>query len=247
MSTLRKPSRTSYSEDHAEIYDAIHSARGRDWAGEADEIAGIVRSLAPEADSLLDVACGTGAHMAHLSTHFSEVEGVEISSGMRRLARERVPDLTVHEGDMRGFDLGRGYDAVICMCFSLGYMASTEELQAAAGSMVGALNPGGAVVLEPWWFPERFIDGFVAGAVAEGEGRVISRLSHSERLDAERICMTVRYTVAESSGIREFTEHEYFSLFSRADYESAFAEAGLELRYTEGGPNGRGLFTGALH
>lgn len=167
MSTLREPSLTAYSDEHADIYDAIHAARGRDWAGEADDIADLVRSLAPRADTLLDVACGTGAHMERLTEHFSEVEGLEISPGMRQLAAGRVPRLRVHEGDMRDFDLGRRYDAVICMCFSLGYMASMGELRAAAASMVRALAPGGAVIAEPWWFPERFIDGFVTGSVSD--------------------------------------------------------------------------------
>lgn len=86
---------TAYSADHAYIYDAIHAARGRDWSGEAEGLARIVRSLNPDADSLLDVACGTGRHMEQLAKHFDRVEGLEISDGMRRMA-------------------------VICMCFSLG-------------------------------------------------------------------------------------------------------------------------------
>lgn len=243
MGTTSELPSTAYSRVHADIYDAIHSARGRDWGAEADEIARMVRSLAPGADSLLDVACGTGAHMERLSKHFTEVEGLEISPGMRRLAHGRVPGLRVHPGDMRNFDLGRRYGAVICMCYSLGYMASVEELESAAASIGRALMPGGAAVIEPWWFPERFLDGYVTGATVEEAGRVISRVSHSVR-EGGRIRMTVRYTVADANGISDFTENEVYSLFPRRAYEDAFAKAGIRLSYTEGGPNGRGLFTG---
>ncbi|MDS1270790.1 class I SAM-dependent methyltransferase [Lipingzhangella sp. LS1_29] len=236
---------TSYSRVHAEIYDAIHTSRGRDWAYEADEIARTVRTITPDADSLLDVACGTGAHMERLSQHFSEVEGLEISPGMRRLAQERIPGMRVHSGDMRSFDLGRRYSAVICMCYSLGYMASLHELESAAVSIGRHLVPGGVAILEPWWFPERFLDGYVTGATVEETGRVISRTSHSVR-DGEHSRMTVRYTVADGAGISEFTEYEVHSLFPRQVYADAFAKAGVHLSYREGGPNGRGLFVGTL-
>ena len=52
-------------------------------------------------------------------------------------------------------------------------MGSTDELERAAASMVRALRPGGALVIELWWFPENYLGGYVTGAIAESEGRVI--------------------------------------------------------------------------
>lgn len=56
--------------------------------------------------------------------------------------------------------------------------------------------------------------------------------------------MTVKYTVAERDGINVFTEYEDCTLFDRKSYEAAVEKAGVTLEFTEGGPNGRGLFTG---
>ncbi|CAM5444772.1 hypothetical protein SCALM49S_05936 [Streptomyces californicus] len=172
---------TAYSARHAEIYDHIHAARGRDWDAEADAVARLVFERRPGARSVLDVACGTGAHLRRLREHFPVAEGLELSGTMREIAAARLPGSTVHRGDMRDFDLGTEYDAVLCMCFSMGYMASTVELAAAARSLARALAPGGVVVAEPWWFPEQFLDGFVTGSVAESDGLVVSRVSRSVR------------------------------------------------------------------
>ncbi|MGI5467492.1 class I SAM-dependent methyltransferase [Streptomyces sp. CA-132043] len=232
-----------YSQEHAEIYDAIHASRGRDWAAEASGMTELVRQRFPAADSLLDVACGTGEHLRHFARHFGAVAGLELSEGMREIAAAKLPGVPVHPGDMRDFDLGRTFDAVTCMCFSLGYMDSVGDLHDAIESLARHTVPGGVVITEPWWFPEKFLDGFVSGAVTHEEHRVISRVSHSVR-DGRTSRMTVRYTVAEPGGIRDFTETEVHSLFTLDEYLSGFAAAGIEAQYTEGGPNGRGLFVG---
>lgn len=235
---------TSYSRDHADVYEIVHAARGRDWKAEADLVVDAIKSVFPEANSVLDVACGTGAHMERFSTRFERVEGLELSAAMRAITDRRLPRLTVTPGDMRDFDLGRTFDAITCMCFSLGYMDSFEELSAVASSMARHLVPGGAVVVEPWWFPEKFLDGFVTGHITEDGDRVVSRVSHSVKGGAKSR-MEVRFTIAEPSGIREFSESEVLSLFTRDEYENAFGQAGIDLEFDEGGPNGRGLFVGA--
>ncbi|MGW7022505.1 class I SAM-dependent DNA methyltransferase [Streptomyces decoyicus] len=232
-----------YSQEHADIYDAIHASRGRDWASEADGMAALVKEGLPSADSLLDVACGTGEHLRYFARHFTSVAGLELSEGMREIAAAKLPGIPIHRGDMRNFDLGRTFDAVTCMCFSLGYMHSVGDLHDAIASLARHTVAGGVIVAEPWWFPESFLDGFVSGAVTHEEDRVISRVSHSVR-DGRASRMTVRYTVADPVGIREFTETEVHSLFTQDEYVTAFASAEVEARYIADGPNGRGLFVG---
>nr|UYD71607.1 N,N-dimethyltransferase [Streptomyces sp.] len=243
MTTVSEEFPAAYSTSHAEIYEFIHSARGRDWAAEADDYVRLVRERNSTASSLLDVASGTGAHLARFAEHFDRAEGLELSEGMRALSRAKLPDVPVHAGDMRDFHLGSTYDAVVCLCFSLSYTRDADELRAAAFAMSRHLSPGGVLIVEPWWFPEKFIDGFVSASLAEQQGRAVSRLSHTVR-EGRTSRMEVRYTVADQRGIQDFTEYEVLSLFTEQEYAAAFADAGCPVEYHPGGPNGRGLFVG---
>jgi len=56
----------------ARIYDAIYASI-RDYPREAAELDRLIQDQRPGARRLLDVACGTGAHLAHLTGY--EVEG----------------------------------------------------------------------------------------------------------------------------------------------------------------------------
>ncbi|GAA4097997.1 MULTISPECIES: class I SAM-dependent methyltransferase [Streptomyces] len=232
-----------YGRELADVYETIYRSRGKDWGQEARDVARLIAERRPGADSLLDVACGTGAHLSVFSTLFEVAEGLEIAEPMRRLAEQRLPDVTVHAGDMRDFALGRSYSAVSCMFCAIGYLETVADMRAAIGSMAGHLEPGGVLVVEPWWFPENFIEGYVAGDLAREEHRTIARISHTTR-KGRATRMEVRFTVGDAAGIKEFTEIDVLTLFTKDEYVSAFTDAGCSVEFLADGPTGRGLFVG---
>lgn len=143
-----------FSADLAEVYEIIYRSRGKDWAAEATGVAREIRSRKPDAASLLDVACGTGAHLKTFGEVFQHTEGLEIAEPMRDLAARRLPEVKVHAGDMRAFDLGRTFDTVVCLFCAIGYLSEVEDMRSAVAAMARHLVPGGVLVIEPWWFPE---------------------------------------------------------------------------------------------
>jgi SAM-dependent methyltransferase len=223
-----------YGRKHAELYDVVFADRGKDWAAEAASVAEEVRRRNPGASSLLDVACGTGMHLAAFAGYFAHVEGVEPAADMAELARTRVPGLVVHPQDMRELTAGRQFDAVT-------YMPTPDDLAVAIQAMADHLAPGGVLVVEPWWFEDRFLDGYVGGHLVKEDERVISRVTHSVR-EGDRVRLTIRFVVADADGIDEFTEIEVVSLFTEADYRRAFDLAGLAAEYLPGWRSGTGLF-----
>ncbi|MFJ6943787.1 class I SAM-dependent methyltransferase [Streptomyces wuyuanensis] len=235
-----------YGAEASEIYELLHQGKGKDYAGEAEEIVRRVRDLVPDAGSLLDVACGTGAHLRHFGKAFDRVEGLEMSAPMAAAARRRLPEVTVHEGDMRDFSLDSAFSVITCMFGSIGYLADTTELNAALARFARHLRPGGAVAIDPWWFPDTFLDGHVSSGTATVDGRALARVSHAVRTgNASR--MEVHYLVGDAeSGIRHFSETHLITLFTREQYEAAYTAAGLTVEYTAGLHGGRGLFTGVL-
>src|SRR5450432_1619549 len=106
-------------ERTADLYDAIYSFK--DYEQEADQIHTLIgqHKRAPSND-LLDIACGTGKHLAYLQAHYS-CEGMDLDEGMGSAFRERHQGIPFHRGDMADFDLGQKYGSVICLFGSIGY------------------------------------------------------------------------------------------------------------------------------
>lgn len=234
----------SYSDDHAEFYDVVFLSRGKDFAAEAKHLAALITARRPDAGTLLDVACGTGAHLEAFAHHFAHVAGVEPAEPMRRLAQARPGVTAVHPGDMRDFAVDGTFDAVTCLGFALGYMPDADALDAAVAHMARHLTPGGVLVVEPWWSPERFLDGYVGGHLVREDGRVISRVTHSVR-DGLTTRMTIHFTVAGPAGVRQFSEVETQTLFTDEQYQRAFERAGCSAERVPGPPDHPGYVVGA--
>jgi SAM-dependent methyltransferase len=233
-----------YDVEVAEIWDTIYTGRGRDYAAEARSVFELIDGRRPGVRSLLDVACGTGEHLRHFAGLVGHVEGLELSADMIAAGRRRSPAPVLHEGDMRTFRLGRRFDAITCLFSSIGHAGTAAELDATLASFAEHLNPDGIVVVEPWWFPDTFADGYVTGDVVRVGDQVIGRVSHSRR-EGSRSHVSAHFTVADAgAGLRHFTEDLVISLFTREQYEAAFRKSGATVEYLDGGPSGRGLFVG---
>ncbi|HVM53821.1 MAG TPA: class I SAM-dependent methyltransferase [Acidimicrobiales bacterium] len=224
----------------ARYYDLIYAeAVGIDYAAAADSIA----ARLPDARSLLDVACGTGLHLAHLRDRF-ECAGIDLDPTMVAIARDRCPGLAIEVADMTGFDLGRTFDAVICMFSSIGYARTEARLRQAVAAMVDHLNPGGTLLVEPWLQREVIVEGRISAVHAEAPGLQVTRMS---RITVEGDISTIefRYLVGTAEGIEHLAERHEVGLFTWDQYRDAFEAAGLATTIDEPSETRpRGLLTG---
>ncbi|MDT9693692.1 methyltransferase domain-containing protein [Streptomyces sp. P9(2023)] len=231
--------------DVGDVYDAIYGGRGKDYRAEATAVTGHIRARRPGAASILDVGCGTGRHLRYFAEDFTAAEGIDLTEGMLDVARRHLKSTPLHTGDMRSFELGRRFDAVVSLFCVIGNLVGQDELDATLTTFARHLNPGGVVVIEPWWFPENFTPDHVGGSLTTVDGRTVSRVSHTvrEREDASR--MDVHYLVAEPGrGVQHFTDTHVLSLYGREQFARAYERAGLSVEYVEGDYEGNGLFIG---
>jgi SAM-dependent methyltransferase len=222
----------------ARIYDAIYASI-RDYPREAAELDRLIQERRPGARTLLDVACGTGAHLEHLSAY--EAEGLDLEREMLAVARQRLPAVTFHEADMASFDLGKRFDAVVCMFSSIGYVRTEERLRSAIASMGRHLEPGGVLVVEPWLSPEAWMDRHVGAVFVDEPELKIARMNVSQREDSVSI-VEFEYLVGTPDRVEHFTERHELGLFTVDQHLEAFRAAGLEPDHDPEGPMGRGLY-----
>jgi SAM-dependent methyltransferase len=226
----------------ARLYDAIYGSI-RDYPREAAELDRLIQERRPGARTLLDVACGTGAHLEHLAGRY-DVAGLDLDAEMLAVARERLPQASFHQGDMADFDLGRSFDAVVCMFSSIGYVRTEERLRSALAAMARHLQPGGVLVVEPWLSPDVWQDRHVGGVFVDEPDLKIARMNAARR-DGDVSVVDFHYLVATPAGVEHFTELHELGLFTVEQHLAAFRAAGLEAEHDPEGPMGRGLYVAA--
>jgi dTDP-3-amino-3,4,6-trideoxy-alpha-D-glucopyranose N,N-dimethyltransferase len=226
----------------AALYDPLY-ATFKDYSREAERLRELIAERAPEARTLLDVACGTGKHLELLRPHF-EVVGLDLDPELLAIARERVPEVELHEEDMTDFDLGRRFDVVTCLFSSIGYVLTRERLHEAVAVMARHLEPGGVLFVEPWLRPDAWQEGHISMLVVDEPQRKIVRVSRPIRRGDVSV-VEFDYLVGTPERVTHFVERHELGLFSDGDYRSAFEAAGLTVDYDAEGLMGRGLYMGA--
>jgi SAM-dependent methyltransferase len=225
----------------ARWYDAFYAHV--DYEAEAQQVTAIIEALKPDAARLLDVACGTGRHLAWLRRRF-ECTGADIEPGMLAIARETLPGVRLEQGDMVDLDLGRTFDAVTCLFSSIGYTVLPDRLDRAVRAMAGHLRPGGVLVVEPWITPDAWIgNGSVTVDVVEDGAEKLLRVISSRR-EGDETLLRMHYVRAADGEIETEDERHRLGLFSRQRYLDAFTSAGLSATWHDPGLRGRGLVVG---
>ena len=107
----------------------------------------LLRQHNKQARTLLEIACGTGAHLAPLAKYY-DVTGLDISPTMLRYARKKLPTVKFHLQDMAGFDLGETFDAVICPYDSMNHLLKFDDWIRTFRSAKRHLNPQGTFIFD---------------------------------------------------------------------------------------------------
>lgn len=130
-------------EKFGRFYDAVMGDR----AGSAAFIRHLIQKHNPEAKTLLELACGTGAVLQHLAKHY-EVSGLDISPEMLSVARKKLPDAPICQASMVTFDLGKEFDVIICVFDSINHVLSFADWRRIFRRVARHLDKGGLFLFD---------------------------------------------------------------------------------------------------
>jgi SAM-dependent methyltransferase len=211
----------------ARIYDLLYVGSGiKDYQAESAELHRIIEEACPAARTVLDVACGTGAHLAELRQWYA-VEGADLSPAMLAVARERVPEIPLHVADMRALDLGRSFDAVLCLFSSIGYVTEPSDMRSSVARLAAHVAPGGVLILDGWVRPDEWRDNrSTEPDIARDDEMLVVRLAYTRR-EGGITDLDMHHLVQTKAGIEHFAESHRLALTRTEDYVSAVEGAGL--------------------
>jgi SAM-dependent methyltransferase len=228
-----------WSKESAELYELIHDADS--GHRDAERLRELLLEVAPAATTLLDVACGTGEHLERLR-HWYTVEGLDASPAMLEVARERLPDVPLHEADMRFFELDRRFDVIICLSSNIAHMQTLTDLNRALACMARRLSDAGVLVIEPWDFAEEAQSDRPWVVTAETDDRAVA-LVETTTLRGGHWEQDSHFLLWRRDGpIAHLLERSTLGAFTKKDHTEALEAAGLSVRFDGKGLLGRGLF-----
>jgi SAM-dependent methyltransferase len=101
---------------------------------------------------LLDAGCGAGHALQLAAKRGAEVTGLDASAGLLRVARRRLPDSDIRQGDIEKLPYGDGMFDAVTAFNSVQY---ASDPTAALREMRRVTRPGAPVAISTWGDPAR--------------------------------------------------------------------------------------------
>ena len=130
-------------EKFARFYDAVN--------GEPRErilqLLDFVARYRPQAESVLELGCGTGAILAGFGSGLA-LTGIDLSDEMLEYARRRCPTARFIQGNITSFSLGERFDVVVCVFDTLNHVTTFEDWLSTFERVREHLNEGGLFIFD---------------------------------------------------------------------------------------------------
>lgn len=224
---------------YAAYYDLLY--RDKNYAAEAGYVATLLGEIAPEAQTLLELGCGTGGHAIEFARRGWRIHGIDLSAEMVRRAEARRLESAIEaermifeSADVRNFRSPRHFDAVVSLFHVMSYQTSNADLLAAMATARAHLNVGGAFVFDCWYGPAVLSDRPRALSKKVSDDRIEVTRSTVSTMHVNENCVNVHFDIdiqsRDSASRRQVAEDHRMRYLFLPEIEQFLGMTGFQLR-----------------
>jgi len=108
------------------VFAPFYDAAMGDMSDKVTFLKKLLIEKAPEAQTVLELACGTGMIMHELSSTYT-VSGLDLSPEMIATAKAKMPEAQLKVGDMSTFSLSKTFDVILCVFDSVNHLLEWND------------------------------------------------------------------------------------------------------------------------
>lgn len=175
----------SVFQNYSQYYDLLY--KQKDYPAEAAFIRQVIKKYSPHrVKEILSLGCGTCNHDLLLAQKGYQLNSLDLSPTMLKLARKKINSagvsekVTLHQADVRRFNLNHQHDFAMAMFNVIGYQTSNQDINDTLSRINEHLRPEGLFLFDCWYAPAVVADPPTdrIREVMQGENRII-RLTQS--------------------------------------------------------------------
>jgi SAM-dependent methyltransferase len=224
---------------YADVYDSLYS--DKDYESECDLLEKIFQRFDLEnAQSILDLGCGTGGHVIPLARRGYKVFGIDRSAKMLAIARQKIKDAELSDkvqlqvANIQDYKLNKTFDIVISMFAVLSYQISNDELFSTISAARRHVKTGGLFIADFWYGPAVLSQQpeEKVKSVRNGNDRIIRIVKPD--INTQKNVVTVNYDIIRLRAerlVEEIEERHLMRFTFRPEIEFYLNQAEFELEH----------------
>jgi len=194
---------------------------------------------------VLDVACGTGRHSIPLNQHGYNVVGLDVSSNLLNIAKQRWRDMHLVRGDMRFLPFkSQAFAAEISMDTSFGYLSSEQDDLLSLSELRRTLEQDGVVVIDVF-NKKQLMQKFQLGKSTSLDYPSFFLLQkRTVSLNGQWLCDL--WVVCDKTSGRKMTFKHVVRLYELSELQSLLEKVGFVVKRVYGGYEGENFDTNSF-
>jgi len=224
----------------SKYYDLIHNEKN--YKEEVNDFIKIIEKYKKsKGRNLLDMCCGTGSHIFYLKEKFN-VEGIDISKELIKIAKEKNPKTKFILEDISEFKTKKKFDIITILFSSIAYLRNKKEIIKIMANSYKRLKFGGVLFIETIFLKDSLKE--IKNHLRKYSDKNIN-LKRFINLNIKKDFaeLNAKYEIKEKNSIQKIIyDTQKIKLFSKLEMKKILEDVGFEVKFFNYKKTGTKLF-----